>query len=194
MEVAAGVTAKSYSYDAYGNILESPGTLDQPYTYTGREFDSESGLLYYRARYYDAMTGRFLQKDPIGVLNSVNLYPYARNNSTNLVDPLGLIESTVDAAIRNAIKRGNTRELQELIEAVGDTAAPGVREAAKKALERLTTEAEKIIAKECKGSVNAEFPEELKKKTLEKIFELAKKGDPAAQTARKLLTENRFKK
>ena len=191
---AAGATAKSYSYDAYGNILESPGTLEQAYTYTGREFDAESGLSYYRARYYDATTGRFLQRDPIGVLNNVNLYPYARNNSTNLVDPLGLIESTVDAAIRNAIARGNTRELQELIEAVGDIAAPGIREAAKKALERLTTEAEKIIAKECKGSIRAEFPGELMKKTLEEILELAKKGDPAARTAKKLLTENRFKK
>ena len=60
-----GVTAKSYSYDAYGNILESPGTVEQPYTYTGREFDSESGLYYYRARYYDPATGRFLQEDPI---------------------------------------------------------------------------------------------------------------------------------
>jgi RHS repeat-associated protein len=191
---AAGATAKSYAYDAYGNILESPGTLEQPYTYTGREFDNESGLYYYRARYYDPATGRFLQKDPIGVLNNINLYPYTRNNSTNLVDPLGLIETTVDAAIRNAIGRGNTRELQELLDAIGETASPGIKEAAKKALERLTTEAEKIIAKECKGSVRAEFPEELKKKTLEEIFELAKKGDPAARTARKLLTDNRFKK
>ena len=191
---STGVTARSYSYDAYGNIVDQTGTLEQLYTYTGRELDAETGLYYYRARYYDLATGRFLQKDPIGVLNNVNLYPYARNNSTNLVDPLGLIESTVDAAIRNAIARGNTRELQELIEAVGDTAAPGIREAAKKALERLTTEAEKIIAKECKGSIRAEFPGELMKKTLEEILELAKKGDPAARTARKLLTENRFKK
>ena len=191
---SAGATAKSYSYDAYGNIVDQTGSVDQPYTYTGREFDSESGLYYYRARNYDATTGRFLQKDPIGVLNNVNLYPYARNNSTNLVAPLGLIETTGDAAIRNAIARGNTRELQELIEAVGDTAAPGIREAAKKALERLTTEAEKIIAKECEISIRAEFPGELMKKTLEQILELAKKGDPAARTARKLLTQNRFKK
>ena len=83
---AAGATAKSYSYDAYGTILESPGTLDQPYTYTGREFDSESGLYYYRARYYDPTTGRFLQKDPI---LSVNLYPYVVGNPVNLLDPLG---------------------------------------------------------------------------------------------------------
>jgi hypothetical protein len=51
----AGATAKSYSYDAYGNILESPGTVEQPYTYTGREFDAERGSTYYRARYYDTI-------------------------------------------------------------------------------------------------------------------------------------------
>ena len=53
---ATGATAKSYAYDAYGNILESPGALEQPYTYTGREFDSESGLYYYRAWYYDPVS------------------------------------------------------------------------------------------------------------------------------------------
>ncbi len=88
---SAGATAKSYSYDAYGNILESPGTVDQPYTYTGREFDSESGLSYYRARYYDPSTGRFLQKDPIGFNGGdFTLYAYARGNATNRSDPFGL--------------------------------------------------------------------------------------------------------
>lgn len=84
---SAGTTAKSYSYDAYGNILESPGTVDQPYTYTGREFDSESGLYYYRARYYDSVTGRFLQKDPVGLYGGMNLYRYVRANPLNLIDP-----------------------------------------------------------------------------------------------------------
>jgi RHS repeat-associated protein len=88
----AGATAKSYAYDAYGNVLESPGTVDQPYTYTGREFDAESGLLYYRARYYDATTGRFLQKDPIGFMGKdVNLYRYVRNNPIRINDPSGLV-------------------------------------------------------------------------------------------------------
>ena len=87
---AAGATAKSYSYDAYGNILESPGTVEQPYTYTGREFDAESGLYYYRARYYDSVVGRLLQQDPIGLANGdPNLYIYVEDNPLNLVDPNG---------------------------------------------------------------------------------------------------------
>ena len=87
---STGSVAKAYAYDAYGNILESPGTVNQPYTYTGREFDSESGLYYYRARYYDAGTGRFLQKDPIGFANGdPNLYPYVRENPLFYTDPTG---------------------------------------------------------------------------------------------------------
>jgi RHS repeat-associated protein len=90
---AAGATAKSYSYDAYGNILESPGTVEQPYTYTGREFDSESGLYYYRARNYDPALGRFLQEDPMGLVGGdINLLRYVRNNPVNLFDPFGLVD------------------------------------------------------------------------------------------------------
>jgi RHS repeat-associated protein len=87
---STGATAKSYAYDAYGNILESPGTVDQPYAYTGREFDTESGLYYYRSRSYDPTTGRFLRKDPLRFINGTNLYAYTMNNPTNYGDPLGL--------------------------------------------------------------------------------------------------------
>ncbi|MBK7420068.1 MAG: hypothetical protein IPJ44_12845 [Nitrospira sp.] len=97
---AAGATAKSYSYDSYGNILESPGTLEQPYTFTGREFDAESGLSYYRARYYDPASGRFLQQDPgsAGInsarlprhpLDLVSQYAYAADNPIQLIDSFG---------------------------------------------------------------------------------------------------------
>jgi RHS repeat-associated protein len=57
--------------------------------FTGRRFDTETGLYYYRARCYSAALGRFLQTDPIGYEESVNLYQYALNNPLVLIDPLG---------------------------------------------------------------------------------------------------------
>ncbi|ULA61804.1 MAG: hypothetical protein LZF60_380016 [Nitrospira sp.] len=101
---STGSVAKAYAYDAYGNILESPGTVNQPYTYTGRELDSETGLYYYRARYYDAATGRFMQKDPIGFWGAdINLYRYVLNGPVNNVDPRG----TDIAVIENRATAGN---------------------------------------------------------------------------------------
>ncbi len=84
---ASGNILQTYVYDSFGNIVEQIGSLTNPYTYTGREYDSESGLYYYRARYYDAKTGRFLQEDPLW---NVNLYAYCNNNPINFIDPLGL--------------------------------------------------------------------------------------------------------
>src|SRR5262249_18756836 len=57
--------------------------------FTGREFDSESGLLYYRARYYDPKIGRFISEDPITFDGGINFYAYVGNNPINLTDPFG---------------------------------------------------------------------------------------------------------
>ncbi|MEO7862052.1 MAG: RHS repeat-associated core domain-containing protein [Nitrospirales bacterium] len=90
----AGAIAKSYSYDAFGNILDQSGTVENSYTYAGREFDSESGLSYFRTRYYDPRIGRFLRKDPIGLIAGVNLYAFVGNNPVNRFDPWGLFPLT----------------------------------------------------------------------------------------------------
>ena len=69
-------------------IVES---VIQPFSYSGREYDSESGLYFYRARYLDPNTGRFLGKDPIGFSGQdQNLYRYVLNNPVNFTDPFGL--------------------------------------------------------------------------------------------------------
>ena len=74
----------------YGNAKD---TLSQPYGFTGREYDPETGLYYYRARYYDPMAGRFIGKDPIDFAGGdVNLYRYVQNNPINFIDPLGLFD------------------------------------------------------------------------------------------------------
>jgi RHS repeat-associated protein len=82
---------KRYSYDVFGK----PNTTPTPYDFgmcmfTGRQYDSETGLYYYRARYYNPYIGRFLQTDPIGYKGGLNLYTYCKNNPINLIDPLGL--------------------------------------------------------------------------------------------------------
>jgi RHS repeat-associated protein len=82
---------QSYVYDAFGQIISQTGSITNPYTFTGREYDSETGLYYYRARYYDAKIGRFISEDPIGFEGGdVNLMAYVGNNPVNYTDPLGL--------------------------------------------------------------------------------------------------------
>ncbi len=75
------------TYDSFGDAPASPRTR---YTFTGRERDEFTGLYYYRARWYDAMIGRFISEDPIGFAGGdVNLYGYVKNNPVNFVDPNG---------------------------------------------------------------------------------------------------------
>jgi RHS repeat-associated protein len=57
--------------------------------FTGRRFDFETGLYYYRARYYNPYIGRFLQTDPVGYDDGINWYLYCKNNPLTYVDPLG---------------------------------------------------------------------------------------------------------
>ena len=94
----AGAIVERYEYSAYGQtqILspshEPRATSDysNPYMFTGRRFDDETGLYYYRARMYHPELGRFIQPDPIGYLGGLNLYAYVGNNSLSWVDPWGL--------------------------------------------------------------------------------------------------------
>ena len=93
---AAGNIVQAYMYNAFGEIVTQDGTLSNPYTYTSREYDPESGLYYYRARYYDAKIGRFLQIDPIGYAGGdINLYACVANNPFNYIDPEGLQQKGV---------------------------------------------------------------------------------------------------
>jgi len=89
-----GHKVQEYDYDSFGNIKSTPFWIKQPFTYTGREYDSETNLYYYRARYYDSNAGRFITRDPIGFNSGeMNLYNYVDGNSVNKVDPLGLYET-----------------------------------------------------------------------------------------------------
>ncbi len=81
---------QAYEYDSYGMVTPH-ANFRNSYAYTGREWDKETGLYYYRARYYDPMEGRFISKDPISFAGGdINLYGYVQQNQINMTDPLGL--------------------------------------------------------------------------------------------------------
>jgi RHS repeat-associated protein len=85
---SAGAPILSREYDPWGTLLQ--GSTAPGYAYTGREWDPESGLYYYRARYYDSKVGRFISQDPIGFRAGLNFYAYVGSSPVNYSDPLGL--------------------------------------------------------------------------------------------------------
>ncbi len=98
-----GDVIQRYVYDSFGNtsLYNKDGTaitesstdyLKNPFTFTGRERDPETGLQYHRARYYDTIAGRWISSDPIEFdSGDTNFYRYVGNNSLNYADPEGII-------------------------------------------------------------------------------------------------------
>jgi RHS repeat-associated protein len=81
----------AYKYKPFGADDGSPTPIvGNALRYAAREFDSETGLYYIRARYYDPQLGRFISEDPIGLLGGINLYAYAWNDPINARDPSGM--------------------------------------------------------------------------------------------------------
>jgi len=82
-----------YTYDPYGNCVGGGSSCGagEPYRFTGQRLDPETGLYYYRARYYSPALGRFLQTDPIGYKDDIDWYTYVGNDPTDKTDPTGKI-------------------------------------------------------------------------------------------------------
>jgi len=87
----SGAVVNHITYDSFGNIIsETDSTVDTRYLFTGREFDAETELYYYRSRYYDATLGSFLGEDRLGFAGGdTNLYRYVFNNPVSFSDPTG---------------------------------------------------------------------------------------------------------
>ncbi len=84
-----GVIVEEYSYDVFGEPNRT-SDVNNPYLFTGRRLDLETNNYYYRARYYKPSIGRFLQTDPKGYYDSMNLYQYCLNNPLRWTDPYGM--------------------------------------------------------------------------------------------------------
>ena len=120
---SAAAVVERYAYDAYGSVSVTNGAgvpvapnawgtphsaIGNPYLFTGRESDEETGLYYYRARYYDPIKGRFIERDPDEDAVGMNLYAYVKDRPTFFLDPFG------DAPIPPWLQAASPEELAEI--------------------------------------------------------------------------------
>jgi RHS repeat-associated protein len=98
----AGSLVQTYKYDSFGKLSASSGSVSNSFQYTARDFDTETGLYYYRARYYDPAAGRFLSEDPLQFRGGqANSYTYVGNGPTNWIDPTGWIHQGPDGRLHD---------------------------------------------------------------------------------------------
>ncbi|XCN75437.1 MAG: RHS repeat-associated core domain-containing protein [Candidatus Electrothrix aestuarii] len=109
---SSGAVTDSYDYDAFGNLLNSSGSTENDFLYTGEQFDPNAGFYYLRARYYDQASGRFTSVDPYtGRMHepmTLRRYLYAGDNPVMMVDPSGMLTIAglnVGNALRGVINR-----------------------------------------------------------------------------------------
>ncbi|MFH1777501.1 MAG: RHS repeat-associated core domain-containing protein [Candidatus Omnitrophota bacterium] len=81
---------QTYDYDAFGNVVLESGSLTNEYKYKSKETSPNTGLVYFGARYYNSLTGRFINPDTLGMVDGPNMYLYCENDSVNYIDPWGL--------------------------------------------------------------------------------------------------------
>lgn len=96
----SGAIRNQHRYDPWGGSEFSMDSVINFYRYTGREYDAETGLYYYRARYYDPVLRRFVSKDPIGLHGGINPYAYVENDPVNATDPSGLAACEFQEEVR----------------------------------------------------------------------------------------------
>jgi RHS repeat-associated protein len=162
---AAGAVETTWLYDAWGRI--EPGEAAAEYGFTGREWDPEIGLYYYRARYYDPDAGRFVSEDPLRFLVDLNFYRYVQGRPTVWSDPFGLegghegflsdlwhwVQETATAAAGSVVEA-----VAHLAESPAPTAAGAAAEVAAitAAAAKPTLELTKITVKNEQGKACAE--------------------------------------
>gem|GEM_PF-3291269 len=105
-DTSTGTVVERYAYTPFGHrtiyapngtTVRTASSYNNPYGYTSRRHDDESGLMYFRARYYDRVTGEFTSRDPLEFVDGMSLYRayFVPNN----VDPWGLVSGDCDKSV-----------------------------------------------------------------------------------------------
>jgi len=142
-----GVVVEQYKYTAWGQTtvydantnLLSQSAIGNRYLWQGREYSWKSGLYYFRARWYDPITGRWLSNDPIGVSGGWNQYVFCGNNTLNVVDPFGLegqdfydqlldsqANSPSTATLGNQMRGDSKQEVDKMLKGARDSVVMAV--------------------------------------------------------------------
>jgi RHS repeat-associated protein len=90
MTDSSGNIQAEYSYDFYGRVTKTQGSLASDFQYAGYYFHAPSGLNLTLSRAYNASLGRFINRDDIGERGGINLYGYVHNDPASSVDPSGM--------------------------------------------------------------------------------------------------------
>ncbi len=124
----SGQVLETYQYTAFGQ-QESTPSLYNPWRFSSKRHDEESGLIYFGRRYYDPAIGRWITPDPIGFDGGPNLYAYVLNNPLTHIDLYGL-EEAIETITRHEENRSNNvfariyRGLGRFLRTLGDHAIP----------------------------------------------------------------------
>ena len=86
---SSGAVIQRYELDAFGNVTFQSGSTTNNYRFQTKELHPSSNLVYFGARWYNPVIGRWLSPDPLGMVDGPNLYLYLNNNPINLIDPWG---------------------------------------------------------------------------------------------------------
>ena len=80
---------QTYTYNAFGDVTNSTGSAVNPYQFSSKHFDPNSGLSYFGRRHYSSSLGRFITQYPKEYVDGLNMYAYVKNNPVNFVDLMG---------------------------------------------------------------------------------------------------------
>jgi RHS repeat-associated protein len=158
IDVNTAQVVQRMNYDAWGSVTEDTNPGFQPFGFAGGLYDPDTQLTRFGARDYDGETGRWTAKDPILFDGGdSNLYGYVLQNPIDYFDPEGMQSVSADsenATLQSAIARGDVKQLENLMEALG----PQNQIIARQAIEKFSSKAVDWISRRCKGSINREFP------------------------------------
>jgi RHS repeat-associated protein len=125
MPQSSNAVSAQYAYKPFGEMVRNDQTVTNSLRFQSRPYDSETGLYYFRARYYDPELGRFISEDPIGPEAGVNAYAFEGNNPINRADPSGLEWRCAEFSDRTVCIWSDPIQYLETIEVKADPEAPG---------------------------------------------------------------------